>query len=173
MSAEATLTDALVSRTALLQLGYRVLVLFDADKPPTPLSSLKPFIPQAVNRSLGARAVRLKIELFWSLSDGAIHALLAKACEMVGRDLVESHIASKSNGQRTLATIEAERLLDHITEISKVVLGAASRIRGSGWFKSISTYQEVARDIVGPNLATADPGFQTIVEQLRTWIHAA
>jgi predicted ATPase len=158
--------------TALLQLGYRVLVLVDADKPPTP--EVAEVLHAAGGQSLTWRMGRaLEDELFRSLNDNAIDALLAKACEMVGRDLVESHIASKSNGQRTLAAIEAESLLDCITEASKDLLGTASRIRGSGWFKSVSTYQEVARDIVGPNLATAEVGFQAIIEKLRAWTNAA
>jgi hypothetical protein len=158
--------------TALLQLGYRVLVLVDADKPPTP--EVAEVLHAAGGQSLTWRMGRaLEDELFRSLNDNAIDALLAKACEVVGRDLVESHIASKSNGQRTLAAIEAGSLLDCITEATKELLGTASRIRGSGWFKSVSTYQEVARDIVGPNLATAEVGFQAIIEKLRAWTNAA
>jgi hypothetical protein len=147
-------------------------VLFDADKAPTP--ELAAAFHAAGGQSVTWRTGRaLEDELFCSLSDGAINALLAKACEVVGRDLVESHVTSKSDGQRTLAAIEAESVFDRITDISKDVLGKASRIRGSGWFKSVSTYQEVARDIVGPNLATAESGFQAVVELLRTWVHAA
>jgi len=161
-----------VRGAALLRLGYRVLILVDADKEPNP--EVAAAFHAAGGQSLTWRAGRaLEDELFRSLSDGAIDALLAKACEVVGRDLVESHIAAKSNGQRTLAAIEAERLAGRIVEASKEMLGTASRIRGSGWFKSVSTYQEVARDIIGPNLATAETGFQAIIEQLRAWTHAA
>jgi hypothetical protein len=161
-----------VRGTALLRLGYRVLVLVDADKLPTP--DVVAAFHVAGGQSLTWRMGRaLEDELFRSLGDDAIDALLAKACEVVGRDLVESHIASKSNGHRTLAAIEAESLADHISEASKELIGTASRIRGSGWFKSLSTYQEVARDIVGPNLARAEVGFQEIVEQLRAWTRAA
>lgn len=157
---------------ALLRLGYRVLVLVDADRPTTP--AVEAAFHAAGGQSLTWRAGRaLEDELFRSLGDDAIDALLAKACEVVGRDLVESQIVSKSNGQRTLTAIEAESLADHITEVSKELLGTASRIRGSGWFKSVSTYQEVARDIVGPNLVTAEAGFQAIVEELRAWTYAA
>jgi len=156
----------------LLRLGYRVLVLVDADKAPTP--EVAAAFHSAGGQSLTWRSGRaLEDELFCSLGDDAIDALLSTACEAVGRDLVESHIASKSNGQRTLGAIEAESLIDRITEATKELLGAASQIRRGGWFKSVSTYQEIARDIVGPNLATAEAGFQAIVEQLRTWTHAA
>ncbi len=161
-----------VRGTALLRLGYRVLVLVDADKPLTP--EIAATFHAAGGQSLSWRVGRaLEDELFCSLGEDAIDALLAKACEAVGRDLVSAHITSKSNGQRTLESVEIGRLLEGYTDATRGLLGTASRIRGSGWFKSVSTYQEVARDIVGPNLATAEAAFQAIVEQLRTWIHAA
>lgn len=157
---------------ALLRLGYRVLVLVDADKPPSP-EGVAAF-HAAGGQSLTWRVGRaLEDELFCSLNIDAIDALLAKACDVVGRDLVSAHITSKSNGQHTLETVESHRIFDDITDEIKELLGTASRIRGSGWFKSVSTYQEVARDIVGPNLAMAEAGFQAIVEQLRAWTHAA
>lgn len=158
--------------TALLRLGYRVLVLVDADKAPTP--EVFEGFRALGGQTLTWRAGRaLEDELFRSLGDEAIDALLEVATEAVGRDLVESHIASKSNGQRTLNDVELDRLLEGHSDATKELLGVASRIRGAGWFKSVSTYQEVARNIVGPNLATAEAGFQAIVEQLRAWTHAA
>jgi putative ATP-dependent endonuclease of OLD family len=160
-----------VRGTALIRLGYRVLVFVDADRPPTP--AIIAVFHAAGGQTLTWRTGRaLEDELFRSLSDDAIDALMAKACEVVGRDLVDSHIASTSNGRRTLAAIEAESLAGRISEESKELLGAASRTRRSGWFKSMSTYQDVARDIVGPTLATAEAAFHAVVEQLRDWTHA-
>lgn len=157
---------------ALLRLGYRVLVLVDADKPAT--ADVAAAFHAAGGQSLTWRAGRaLEDELFRSLGDDAIDALLVKACDVVGRDLVEAHVASKSNGQRTLAAIEAESLVGPIAVATKELLGTASRIRGSGWFKSVSTYQEVGKGIVGPNLVIAEAGFQALVEQLRAWTYAA
>lgn len=158
--------------TALLRLGYRVLVLVDADKPPSPAITASFY--SAGGQSISWRANRaLEDELFCSLDDNAIDSLLAKACAEMGRDLVAEHISSKSNGQSTLNAVESESLIAGYEEATKALLGKASRIRGSGWFKSVTTYQEVANDIVGPNLATAEAGFQEIIEQLRAWIHAA
>lgn len=158
--------------TALLRLGYRVLVFVDADRAPTP--DVVAAYQALGGQTLTWRAGRaLEDELFRSLGDGAIDDLLEKAIEVVGRDLVEAHIASKSNGQRTLNAVELDRLLEGHSDATKELLGTASCIRGAGWFKSLSTYQDVALNIVGPNLATADAGFQAIAEQLRAWTHAA
>ncbi|MDP9155474.1 MAG: AAA family ATPase [Pseudomonadota bacterium] len=158
--------------TALLRLGYRVLVLVDADKPPT--AGVVAAFEAAGGQALTWRPGRaLEDELFCSLSDAAIDALLTKACAIVGRDLVAEHIRSKSNGQTTLDAIELERLLEGRTQATRVLLGTASRIRGSGWFKSVTTYQEIAREIVGPHLGTAEAGFRAIIDQLWNWTRAA
>jgi len=158
--------------TALRRLGYRVMVLLDADKAATP--AVAAAYEAAGGETLTWRAGRtLEDELFLSLNDTAIDALIEKACEVVGRDLVEAHIASKSDGARTLDNVEAESLIEGFSVDTKVLLGAASRIRNSGWFKSVSTYQEIGRGIVGLHLATADAEFQAIVERLRAWTHAA
>jgi hypothetical protein len=157
--------------TALLKLGYRVLVIVDADLPSTP--AVVQAFTAAGGQALTWRAGRaLEDELFMSLSDAAIVALVAKASDVVGRELVEQHILSKSNGQRRLQEIEAERLLDGISAASKQLLGSSSRIKGAGWFKSLRVYQDIAKNTIGPNLPTAEQGFRALVEQLRTWMHA-
>lgn len=95
---------------ALLRLGYRVLVFVDADNAPTP--EVVAGYQSLGGQTLTWRAGRaLEDELFRSLGDGAIDALLEKAIEVVGRDLVEAHIASKSIGQRTLDAVELDRRL--------------------------------------------------------------
>jgi len=87
--------------------------------------------------------------------------------------LVAEHIRSKSNGQTTLDAIERDRLLEGYTPATRVLLGTASRIRGSGWFKSVTTFQEVAREIVGPHLGTSEAGFSAVINQLWNWTRAA
>lgn len=158
--------------TALLGLGYRVLVLVDADKPTTP--AVAAAFHAAGGQALTWRPGRaLEDELFSSLTDNAIDALLAKACEVMGRDLVSAHIQSKSNGQSTLASVELDRLMRGYTQAARELLGTASRVKGGGWFKSVSIYQEVARTIVGPDAANAEAGFRTILEHLWAWTRAA
>jgi putative ATP-dependent endonuclease of OLD family len=83
------------------------------------------------------------------------------------------HIKSKSNGQITLDELEVERLLEGYSPVSRALMGRAARNSKNGWFKSISAFQEVAKDIVGPNLANAEPGFVQLVTQLWEWTSAA
>lgn len=155
--------------TSLLQLGYRVLVFVDADKSPN--ADVKKTFDDAGGQTLTWRPGRaLEDELFLSLGNDAINALLDKAIEIMGRDLVDSHIKSKTDGEISLQSIEHERFFDEISEGSKEVLSSASKIQKNGWFKSVSTYQDIGKEIVGPNLGTAEAGFQAIVQQLKDWI---
>ncbi|KGC61469.1 ATP-dependent endonuclease [Burkholderia pseudomallei] len=129
--------------TALRKLGYRVMVLVDADKVPNQESV--DALRAAGGEDLTWRPGRaLEDELFLSLDDGAIHALLQQAVEFVGEELVNANIQSQSNGAKTL-----------------------NSVFGEGKFESI------AKDIVGPNLGTADGAFVALVEQLFRWTHAA
>jgi predicted ATPase len=158
--------------SALLKIGYRVLVLADADKPPTA------DVVQAFHNSGGASVTwrqgrALEDELFHSLSDVGIDALLNKAIDNLGRDLVDDHIKSKSGGQVDLSDIELERIFDAYTDETKTLLAISSKTKGNGWFKSITGFQEVANDIVGPHLAEADTDFQVLINNFQNWIHAA
>jgi putative ATP-dependent endonuclease of the OLD family len=155
----------------LLRLGYRVLVFVDSDRDPTAA------VVEA-HRAAGGAEVRwragraLEDELFLSLSNNAVVALVAKAIEFRGRDMVASHVLSHSNGARVLDDMEREGREEGFSAASRQLLATASKSKGNGWFKSISKYELVARDVVGPNLATADADFRGIIERLRTWIHA-
>lgn len=158
--------------TALLRLGYRVLAFFDADKPATE-DVLRTF-HEAGGKSLSWRPGRtLEDELFLSLGYDAAVGLLAQACENVGGDTVNEHIRSKSEGKLDLPAIEQEEKKGELSERTRVVLGAAARTKGNGWYKSVSKYERVGKEIVGPALDEAEKGFAGLVESLRVWMHAA
>lgn len=158
--------------SALLKLGYRVLVLADADKPPTP--DIVQAFHDAGGTSVTWRQGRaLEDELFHSLSDDGIDELLAKAIDIHGRDLVNDHIKSKSGGKVDLNAVESESIVEGFSDRTKTLLGIAARTKGNGWFKSITAFQEVANDIVGPHLTESDADFQVLINKFRDWIHAA
>ncbi len=151
--------------TALRGLGYRVLVFVDADKPAGE-GVMEAFLAAGGQVLTWRPGLALEDELFRCLSETALDALLAKAEEVVGADLMNDHIRSKSNGMVTLESIRTERLISGYSPATRELLGTASRIRNSGWFKSLSTYQEIAKNIIGPDLANAEPGFKAITDQL-------
>ena len=158
--------------TALLRLGYRVIVVVDSDKPPT-----KAIVDNFVAARGGYIAWRpgraLEDELFLSLDDGAIQALMQRAVELTEDGIVDAHIRTQSSGQITLNSVLTQALIDGYSEPTRALLGLASRTGRNGWFKSVTKFEGVARDIVGPNLANAEPGFRDIVNTLFGWAHAA
>ncbi|KZL41509.1 chromosome segregation protein SMC [Pseudomonas syringae pv. syringae] len=157
--------NSLVRGTALLHLGYRVLVFVDADKLSTP-GVAEAFLA-AGGQILTWRPGRtLEDELFRSLSEQALDSLLAKAEEVVGAELMNQQIQSKSQGGVTLEAIQTDRLIDGYIPEHRELLGVASRIRNNGWFKSLTAYQEIARDIVGPTLPNAELGFKAVTDRL-------
>jgi hypothetical protein len=163
--------NSLIRGAALRNLGYRVLVFVDADKPST--AGLAEAFLTAGGQNLTWRpGLTLEDEIFRHLSDQALDALLAKAEAIVGAELMNEHIQTRSQGRVTLSDIQVERLVDGYSPAKRELLGTASRIRNSGWFKSLTTYQEVAKDIVGPSLQNADAGFMAVTNQLWTFTSA-
>lgn len=158
--------------TVLRGLGYRVMVLVDADKAPKQESV--DALRAVGGEDLTWRPGRaLEDELFLSLDDGAINALLQQAVEFADEELVNSNIQSQSNGAKTLNSVFQEGLLDGYSVDTRTMLGLASRKRNSGWYKSITKFECVAKDVVGPKLGTADGTFIELVERLFRWTHAA
>ncbi|SAK99478.1 recombination protein F [Caballeronia temeraria] len=158
---------------AFLKLGYRVLVFIDADKPVSTVGLVERFLAAGGQYLTWRPGLALEDELFRHSSNDAVHALLNKADEMVGRELMAEHIKSKSNGQLTLDAIEAERLNGGYTPASRALLGLAARNSKNGWFKTVSGFEAIAKDVVGPHIANAESGFVEITNQLWGWTRAA
>ncbi|ANK24883.1 MULTISPECIES: ATP-dependent nuclease [Klebsiella pneumoniae complex] len=159
---------------ALRRLGYRVLVLVDADKPPTP-ATVEVF-EAAGGEYLTWRAGRaLEDELFMSLPDAGVDALLQRGIELMEEELVAAHIQTQSNGQVTLAHIRQQRQQNGAPypPETRQLLGLTARNRRHGWFKSVTRYENVAHDILGPHLPASDAGFQALINRLYGWAHAA
>lgn len=159
--------------SALLSLGYQVLVIVDADKPVTAA------IQQAFHMAHGQSATwgqgsALEDELFACLPDTALDRLLEKAIEVRDRELVAGHIRDRSQNTLALDQIEAFRAQGvPYAPGTRSYLGLASRIRKNGWFKSVTTYEFIAKHIIGPNLQASHPDLLTTINRIRDWIHAA
>lgn len=157
--------NAFARASALTKLGYRTMVFVDADK------SASAGVPERYLAEGGTLlswrpGMALEDELFIHLSDDAVDALMDKACILLGEDLVDQNIQTASQGKLTLGMAQLERLMEGYSRTTREILGRASRSRNNGWFKSLTTYQEVAKDIVGPALHTAEPGFTRVVGEL-------
>jgi hypothetical protein len=154
---------------AFRTLGYYAALVRDDDKKPNAELEAK-FIARGGKVTAWRDGRALEDELFLSLTDDAVNKLINRAVELHGEDLVNEHIKSISQNARTLISIQTETFIDGISLESRVILGKAARTKKAGWFKSVTWMEDVARDIVGPDLANADAGFRALVEGIFAWV---
>lgn len=153
---------------AFRALGYRAAVIRDDDKTPTPAVEAA-FVENGGTLVAWRDGRALEDELFLSLSDDGVGKLLDRAVELHGEELVNDHIKSASQNAKDLNGVRTEALIDGIAHESRAILGKAARAKKAGWFKSVTWMEDVARDIVGPDLANADAGFRDRVGRVFAW----
>lgn len=153
---------------AFLKLGYRVAAVQDNDK--TPTAALVNEFKASGGYHVAWRDGRaLEDELFVSLPDSAVTQLIERALELTEDGKVDENIKTKSDGKVNLGQIQFESLVSSYSPATRVVLGAASRSRKAGWFKSISKMEGIARDILGPHFDATDSGFTGLIVDLFDW----
>jgi predicted ATPase len=157
--------DKVFKRAEVFQrLGYRVAVLRDDDVKPTPELEVA-FIGKTGKVTAWRAGRTLEDELFLSLSDNAASQLLALAVEIHGEDSVDASIRSASGGASSLVICQAG-----LSPAVRALLGKASRTKKSGWYKSVTWMEQVARDIVAPDLPKCDQAFATAIYDLFNWM---
>jgi len=161
--------DRPYARAAAFQsLGYRVLVVRDDDKQPTPAIE-QAFLARGGEVVSYRTGRSLEDELFISLTPAACQKMINYAYELHGELTIE-HLRSVSNNTITFQAIWDEILATQALSLqTRTFLGQAARIRKAGWFKSISWMEEVARTIVAPDLLLCDPGFSAVVNKIPMW----
>lgn len=157
-----------VRAAAFRSLGYRVMVVRDDDKKPTP--AIEQAFLQGGGVVVAYRAGRaLEDELFGSLTTAACQKLICYAYELHG-DLIHEHLRTVSNNTLTVQSVSEEiQNTNELSVSSRELLGRAARLRKAGWFKSISWMENVARTIVAPDLPQCDPGFKALVDKVSAW----
>lgn len=160
--------DSIYKRAdAFRKLHYRMAVLRDDDKQPDAAVE-QAFIASGGSLFKWSKGRALEDELFLGLSDDAVQRLIDRAIELHGEDLIEAHISSESLGALSLAECKADA-----SKTNRTILGRASRSKKNSWFKSVSWMEDVARDIIGPDLGHADASFHEIIEGIGLWIENA
>lgn len=153
---------------AFVALGYRTAILRDDDVQPDPPKEAA-FIAGGGKVVAWGNGRALEDELFASLSEDGAMKLLARAVEFHGEDLVDAHIKSATNGAKALSDIQVEPLIEGLSAESRATLGKAARTKKAGWFKTVTWMEDVARDIVGPDLEAAAPDFQARIADIFDW----
>lgn len=157
--------DQVHGRAAAFQaLGYRVAVLRDDDVQPDAAVEAA-FIAAGGAVFKWRDGCALEDELFRGLSDQGVANLLGRAVELLDAELIDDHIRSASNGQHNRAGCVVGLSIE-----TRETLGKAARSKKGAWFKSVTKMEEAARDIVFPNLATADDAFRATIAAIEAWI---
>jgi len=165
--------DKLFQRAnAFHRLGYRVAILRDDDQKPTPAVE-EEFKSNGGHVFSWRKDRALEDELFLSLPPPAIKRLLRRASYLHSSEDIDQHIRSKSNGELTLDNVINELKTSELSLSTRAILGKAARTKRSGWFKSVTWMEVVARLIVGPNLDNSDSDFRAIITNIFSWMRNA
>jgi len=164
--------DNVFTRAAAFRaLGYRVVAIRDDDKKPTP--EIEATFVKDDGKVIAWRDRRaLEDELFLSLTHQGVGKLVERAVQLCGEDLINDHIKSATQNGMDLPAIRAEIAAGLVTLESRGALGKAARGKGA-WFKTVTKMEDVARDIVGPDLPEADAGFRQLIEAIFAWVNDA
>ncbi|MGD9471236.1 MAG: ATP-dependent endonuclease [Novosphingobium sp.] len=149
-------------------LGYRVAVIRDDDKPPTEAAE-NAFKAAGGHVTKWGAGRALEQELFLSLNEVGVTALLDKAIELHGEALVDQHTKSASGGAISLLDIQTATLIDGISAQQRQILGVAAKSKSAAWFKSVSLMEAVALEIIAPNLANSAAEFLAEVNGIFAW----
>lgn len=173
VNAGGSTPDLCLQRSLVLRrLGYRVMVFIDADKPHTQ-AVLDEVVREGIDVLTWRQGQALEDAIFLSLPDQAIDALLDFAEQEKGTETVAEHIRSRSNGTLTLEQIKGSRAQGApYAPPTRQVLGQAARTK-NGWFKNVTAFQHVGRQIVGQYAHQSDPEFLNLVTLLWRWTRAA
>jgi putative ATP-dependent endonuclease of OLD family len=149
-------------------LGYRTAVLRDSDTMMPPLSKTT-FRNHGGTVFAWMQGRALEDELFLSLSNDAVGALVNEAIRLKDESFINENIKSASSNAKDLAAIRTELRGGGITDGSREVLAAAAK-SGTGWFKTVTAMETVAREIIGPALAEATDEFSEKIETIFDWM---
>lgn len=153
---------------AFHKLGSRAAVIRDDDKKPTAAIEAR-FVDDGGKVVAWRDGRALEDELFMSLSKEGVKRLLARAADLHGKDLVNEHIKSATDNAKNLEKILEEIKAGKLSPESRTALGAAARAKRASWFKSVTWMENAARDIVGPDLESADKIFRELVDSIFEW----
>lgn len=162
--------DRFLKRANAFQgLGYRTAIIRDSDVKPTK-NDEDDYIKRGgrVFACCGNRV--LEDELFMSLTKDGVLKLIDRAIDLKGEVLVNEQIKSSSKNVKDLQFIRNEASSNDISDDSRQILSKAARSKNdNSWFKSITSMENVAQDIVGPDLENANADFKTSIENIFKW----
>lgn len=162
--------DRLYRRAEVFQnLGYRVAVLRDDDIEPGQ-TVVEQFDAKGGATFTWRKGMTLEDELFLSLTPNGVCKLLDCAVKLKGEATVDAHIKTVSRNASDLNSIRSEASANVASIPTRQLLGKASRTKDNSWYKNVTDMQDLARDVVGPDMANAEEELRTRVASLFSWI---
>jgi len=147
---------------AFQKLGYRVAILRDNDAQPDE-NKLKEFSRNGGKEFVWSTGNAIESEIFLNLSNDSVLALLDKAVELHGEELINQHIKSASNNNLELSSYK-----NQLTQQHRANLGKAAKSKNNSWFKNITDMEEVSRVIIATD-ANANAQFKSKIESIFKW----
>jgi putative ATP-dependent endonuclease of the OLD family len=157
---------------AFLSFGYRVAILRDNDQTPT-LDLVTNFLGNGGKVVSWREGRALEDELFLSFSNSVVNQVLNHTIELYSEGLINEHIKSASQNHKNLNAIRDELHNGGITTESRNILGEAAKMGTNKWFKSVTKMEDIAREIIGPNIVDSDREFRLRIEDIFTWANNA
>lgn len=145
-------------------LRYRIAVLRDDDAKPKAEDEQEFEAGGSVFKWRDGYAI--EDEIFFSLTDAGVLALLERAIELLGPDLVLEHVRSASNGKLNIDACRAK-----LDGAAREALAKAAN-HGS-WFKNVGAMEDATHDVVAPALAASANEFRQVVIALLKWLDDA
>lgn len=149
----------------IAQVGYHTATLRDDDVQPDPTEERQ-------FQSLGNKIFTwqsgqaLEQAIFHGVSDAAVHLLLERAVDLHGEDLVAQHIETVSSNRLTIADCRST-----VTPQIRDTLAIASKSKKNAWFKTVGWMEDVAHDIIGPDLHLAQTTFANVIYGIWSWFN--
>jgi hypothetical protein len=143
--------------------GYRTALLRDDDVKPDPLLENE-FVSNGGVVFFWERGQKTESAIINALPDEAIAELLRTVADLIGEDLLISHIKSIDN------RLDIRDFAGVVDQNKREVLVRASCNQSKAWFKQVGRMQIVAKMVIGPNLVGCDEEFCKKIETLFNWL---
>lgn len=151
-----------------LRLGYEVAIFMDSDKPLNEDDEHE-FVTNGGTVFRWPNKWALEDAIFQCVSGIEILSLLDYATSLPQGHKVDDQIKTASSNKFDLANARGWAADNQLPPGSSTILGAAARNKKTGWFKSISRYEHIAKNILSPNWSLEPTPLTEVTTAVLNW----
>ncbi|MGJ8560128.1 MAG: ATP-dependent nuclease [Litorimonas sp.] len=152
----------------LQSLGYRIASLRDDDVLPD-IQQEAEFIANGSTVFKWTAGYKIENAIINAAPLDMIEKIINAGISSVGEQTVDEHIKSTSSGKTNLKNFQDLAPLGLISQDDRNILTNACTTKNA-WFKSVSSMESLARDIIAPQLADMHADFSSVVTAVGTWM---